>query len=396
MSRLYKGITTSLDSIMHLNSVFLKDVRSNKINLIIGSYRTPAGKPYVFKCVEKALEIINSKAKNLEYLTITGDQEYLDASKRLYFSKDSQFDNVQSLSGTGALSLAANLIKKTLIPQTIYLPNPTWENHGKVFASAGLNIGSYDYIDEYGNFSLHNLERSIKTSIPHNNIILLHACAHNPTGYDLSLNEWMDIVDICVTKNLFIVVDMAYLGFASGNLKKDLTLLKLLDNINSYPSLVCTSYAKNFGLYSKRVGNLFFRGENSEETINMKDTLRQIIRTSYSSPPSDGSNIVKTILLNEELTHLWKSELNDINKHYMHIRRELRRALENGINKDFSSITKQTGMFWFGQKEISTELVHRMRDNHGIYFLDNARISLAGLNDHNIPMFVESLQKSMK
>jgi aspartate/tyrosine/aromatic aminotransferase len=390
MSRLYKGLKPSLDSIMYLNSVFLKDPNPKKLNLIIGSYRTPAGKPYVFKSVEKALEIINGKPKNMEYIPITGDQEYLDASKKLYLEKESKFDNVQSLSGTGALRLAGDLIAKTLIPNTIYLPNPTWENHGKVFSSAGLSIGSYDYINKHGDFSFFDLENSIKTSIPSNNIILLHACAHNPTGYDLKSDEWARIVEICMEKNLFIVIDMAYLGFASGDLEKDLTLLKILDKVD-YPALVCTSYAKNFGLYSKRVGNLFFRGECSGDTINMKDTLRQIIRTSYSSPPADGSNIVKTILTNTELVNLWKSELKDINTHYTLIREALRSELENTLNKDFSNITKQTGMFYFGQKEISTNVVHKMREN-GIYFLDNARISLAGLNSDNIPQFAKKFR----
>lgn len=389
MSRLYKSIKPSLDSIMHLNSIFLKNPNPQKLNLIIGSYRTPEGKPYVFKSVEKALEIINGKPKNMEYNPITGDQEYLDASKQLYFEKESKFDNVQSLSGTGALRLAGDLIAKTLVPNTIYLPNPTWENHGKVFSSAGLNIGSYDYINKRGDFNFFDLEKSIVTCIPSNNIILLHACAHNPTGYDLSSDEWTRIVELCMKKNLFIVVDMAYLGFASGDLDKDLTLLKILDRIN-YPALVCTSYAKNFGLYSKRVGNLFFRGDGDDETINMKDTLRQIIRTSYSSPPADGSNIVKTILRNTELTNLWKSELKDINTHYTGIRETIRKELEDKLNTDFSNITKQTGMFYFGQKEISTDVVHKMREN-GIYFLDNARISLAGLNKDNIPKFVKEL-----
>ncbi len=334
----------------------------------------------------------------MEYLPIIGDQNFLDLSKKLYIGEkhdktcnDTEFDNVQTLSGTGALELAGKLIAKTFLSRhDIYVPNPTWENHLNIFQSCRLNVHSYNYLTNNHKLNIDYLAHNIE-SIPVNSVILLHACAHNPTGYDLNYEEWREIIRICMSRNLFIIVDCAYLGFASGDLHKDRTLLKILDTID-YPSMICTSYAKNFGIYSKRAGNLFFKGDNKQITLNMKDTLKQIIRTSYSSPPSDGSNIVKTILEDNQLKKIWTDELSDINMHYSNIRKLLKQQLETKLNRNFDSITNQVGMFYYSKAELSSQEIQHMRDNH-IYFLDNGRISLAGLTDDNILKFVDTLSK---
>lgn len=390
MSGIYRSVKPSLDQIMALNSIFLKDVNPNKMNLIIGSYRTRLGKPYVFKSVETAINILSKKEKNFEYLPITGDQEYLEKSKELYFGKKTDFDNVQSLSGTGALKLAGDLIGQTFNSKTIYVPNPTWENHHNIFKNCGLTVKTYNYLNKIGKFNVDYIYDNIR-KIENGNIVLFHACAHNPTGYDISYDSWKEIMELCFAKNLFPLIDMAYLGFASGNLNKDLTVLKILNAMDNYPSAVCTSYSKNFGLYCARAGNLFFRGENPTMTINMKDTLRQIIRTNYSNPPSYGSDIIKTVLGSNEITKVWMHELVEINEHYVSIRNKLRKELETKLNRDFSAITKQTGMFYYGFSEFSTDEILHMRKN-GVYFLDTGRISLAGLNDENIERFVKLMQ----
>lgn len=185
---------------------------------------------------------------------------------------------------------------------------------------------------------------------------------------------------------------MAYLGFASGNLQTDLTLLNILNSID-YPSIICTSYAKNFGLYSKRIGNLFFKGEVNAKTDNMMDVIRPIIRTNYSSPPSDGSDIIKTILSSEDLKSDWERELRTITNRYSSIRKQLRTLMETKANRDFSAITSQQGMFYYGAAEISEKQALFMR-GHDVYFLDNGRISLAGLNDSNIHRFTDLLSDS--
>jgi aspartate/tyrosine/aromatic aminotransferase len=376
---------------MHLNGEFLKNPSKRKLNLVLGAYRTENGLPYIFDSVSKAIKLLEPK-KNFEYLPITGDQEYNERSKALYFgSNDTQYGGVQSLSGTGALRLAGDLISQTTDEKTIYVSNPTWGNHSAIFSSAGLNVRYYPYLSKNHKFCFDNLLASV-SQIPRNSCILLHACAHNPTGYDLAYWQWNELVKMCILKNLQIVVDMAYLGFASGDLQKDLALLNILKSTD-YPSIVCTSYAKNFGLYSKRVGNLFYKGNTTAETENMTDALRLIIRTNYSSPPSDGSDIVKTILGSDELRTIWENELRDIAKRYSTIRTQLRTLMETKANRDFSAITSQTGMFYYGAAEISEGQALFMR-SHDIYFLDNGRISLAGLNDTNIERFTDLLSDS--
>jgi aspartate/tyrosine/aromatic aminotransferase len=391
MSRLYRSLKRSIDPIMRLNGEFSRDPSKHKINLVLGAYRTEDGTPYTFKSVAQATRLLAERG-NFEYLPITGDPEYNKLSKALFFgSNETRYGAVQSLSGTGALRLAGDLISQTTDEKTIYVSNPTWGNHPAIFSSAGLNVRYYRYLTESRKFCFDNLLGAV-SQIPRNSCILLHACAHNPTGYDLTYWQWNELVKQCITNNLLIVVDTAYLGFASGDLKTDLALLDIL-KATDYPSIVCISYAKNFGLYSKRVGNIFYKGETAAETENMTDVLRFIIRTNYSSPPSDGSDIVKTILGSECLRTIWNTELRDIADRYSAIRTKLRALMETKANRDFSAITTQRGMFYYGAAEISERQALFMRDHH-VYFLDDGRISLAGLNDANIERFTDLLSHS--
>ncbi len=376
-----------LDKIMELNQIFKADTNKKKINLIIGAYRDKSGNPYIFNSVSSAKRIIGKKLYDYEYLPIEGDHEYLKLSKSLYFGDKTHYKNVQTLSGTGSLKLAADFLGQTYNQDynTIYLPNPTWGNHTNIFTSSGLPVSNYQYLDTNRNFDIDLVLNSI-SKIPDNNIILLHACAHNPSGFDPSQMEWERIINLCKTKNLFIVIDIAYLGFASGIIKMDSILLDII-NQSHYPSLICCSYAKNFGLYSERVGNLFFCGDNEAQSEAINDTIKSIIRRSYSNPPANGSRLIKTILENEVLTNVWKNELFNITEHYREIRKNLKDNLENKLNKDFSDITKQTGMFYYSKLNKNDVLAMREK---GIYFPDDGRISLAGINNENINYITDS------
>lgn len=394
-TRLLKQVPEKLDSVMALQKTFTAQNKSGALmNLIIGAYRDRSGKPYVFESVKEAKRILQSTVQTHEYEQITGNLKFLEKSRILYgLNTQDGFDNVQSLSGTGALKLAADFLKQTFVGHNIgtkpviYVPNPTWDNHHNIFETSGLHVDTYNYLTN-DRFDADTIIENINR-IPDDSIIVLHACAHNPTGYDLDEYQYAKIVKICQSKNLFPLVDMAYLGFASGTFYKDLALVRKL-NDSKLPCLIATSYAKNFGLYSARCGNLFFRGYSPEENENMKSILRYIIRTSYSSPPAEGSNIITTILSDPKLNKMWEHELTSIVDHYKYIRRNLRDKLENEINKDFSSITEQVGMFWYSGGKITLKENMLMRSK-GIYFLDNGRISLAGLNDINIDQFTKVL-----
>lgn len=384
-----------LDQIMYLTSRFVKDTSPKKINGVIGSYRNSNGSPYLFESVAGAMNILNSKKKPFEYLPITGDSEYLDLSKKLYFGSDTNFDNVQTLSGTGALSLAGSLLVDAMPDKKLYLPDPTWANHHNIFSYAGVKeIDKYSYILPHSRkFDIEYMMESIK-SLDNNNAILLHACAHNPTGYDLTPDQWTEIYQLCRAKNLLPVLDCAYLGFASGNLDADGIACTKLNEFGDILALVCTSYSKNFGLYSKRVGNLFFRGETKLVNDAIKSRLGQMIRSTYSNPPSSGSDIIKTILSEPYIYETWKEELVKINEHYRYIRSSLRKELEDKLNEDYSSITDQCGMFYYGEGEITPKQAQYLRDKKSIYILDNGRTSIAGLNEGNMSYFVESLCES--
>lgn len=383
LPKLYKLYKPSLDGIMRVNQLFNECPNKNKINLVIGAYRTPAGSPYIFQSVEKAKK--NILLNNHEYLPMTGDNTFVELSKKLYFRGESNFSGVQSLSGTGSLYLVAQTLKKIVDDnKIIFLPNPTWENHFNIFHTSGLALSTYNHLLPDKKWDWEYLYDNVK-KLPDSNIVLFHGCAHNPSGYDPCHVQWIDLINLCVKKNMLIIIDMAYLGFASGNIEEDSGILRIINNQN-YPVFVCTSYAKNFGLYSERVGNLFFRGYDDKDTSELNDILRTIIRQIYSSPPSNGSSIIKTILSNEELKKIWLDELENISEHYKSIRKELKSKLENKLGTDFSDVTIQKGMFYYSNLSISQ--VEYLR-NQSIFLPDNGRISLAGLNKSNIDKFVD-------
>ena len=390
MSKLYTLYKPSLDSIMKVNQLYHKSTNKNKINLVIGAYRNKLGNPYVFQsvCVAKKYLSLN----NYEYLPITGDGEYIELSKKLYFGNKTNLQGVQTLSGTGSLYLVAQLLKEIVDKgKTIYVPNPTWENHFGIFHTSGLSLSTYNHILSNREWNFGYLYDEVKR-LPDSNIILFHGCAHNPTGYDPCYYQWIELIQLCVKKNMLIIIDMAYLGFGTGDIDEDSGILRIINN-QDYPVLVCSSYAKNFGLYSERVGNLFFRGYDNKETGEINDILRTIIRKIYSNPPANGSHIIKKILSNDELYKMWLTELEDIAIHYKSIRYNLKSELENKLDRDFSNITKQKGMFWFSN--LKTEQVEylRMKD---IFLPDNGRISLAGLSDKNMNKFIEEYTNAIK
>ena len=373
-----------VDKILGLNTVFKKDNNVNKINLIIGAYRTREGLPYKFNSVIAAEEKVFNM--NHEYLPMEGDIEFLSLAKKIYFNNNSsQYDSVQTLSGTGSLKLAGEFLGLYHCNKNIHIPNPTWSNHENIFKNCGLNVKEYMYLDKKRSFNFEQIIDSIK-QIPNNEIILLHACAHNPSGYDFDKLQWKEIISTCIKQNLFILIDFAYLGFASGNPDKDNYITSYLGQYFTYPSIICCSFAKNFGLYSSRVGTLFFCGKNNEETELIKENCKSIIRRTYSNPPSHGSNLIKTILSDVNLTDMWKSELLLINEHYNENRLLLQNKLETKLNQDFSDITKQKGMFYYSK--LSTEQVLKMKEK-GIYFPDDGRISIGGINVNNIDYIVD-------
>ena len=368
-----------LDKIMQINQRFKLDPSKQKINLAVGTYKQH-GHPYVFQCVDIAKQQI--LCQNHEYRPIDGDPLFLDKTKQLYFGRHSNYDAVQTLSGTGALKLCADILSTCNRTNLIYVPSPTWGNHYPIFSHSQLNVKEYGYLQQDKSFDFRYIYKEIR-NIPDGVPILFHGCAHNPTGYDLTRLQWEAIFHLCQAKALIIIIDMAYLGFASGNVDKDRMVLDSLQDY-PYPNFICTSFAKNFGLYGERVGNLFFR---CSQMVEMKQHIIAIIRRTYSNPPCNGAKIITAILSSDVLTDMWKRELVDIHTHLTDIRCNLRRKLEAALHTDFDDITQQKGMFYYSK--LTPKQIDIFYKNH-IYFPDDGRISIGELNTKNMDRFVDT------
>lgn len=372
-----------MDQVMEANLLMEQDSNPNKINCVFGAYMDETGKLYKSHVVNIVEQNMENATINHAYLPSGGDPMFIDLSTKLYFGQ-THYKAVQTIGGTGALNLANSFLNIISDKKTLWVSNPTWENHNYIFSN--FNIKQYDYLNDSHQFDFSLMYLSI-LNMQNHDIILLQGCAHNPTGYDLTLSQMRDIIDLCQQKHLYIVVDLAYAGFASGNFEHDCLILKIL-NQSMYPSLICTSYSKNFGLYSDRVGLLFVSGNSEESTNAGHSILKGIIRRTYSSPPSNGSKIISTILSNENYRELWSNELVEINNRYSKLRSELKLKLEELLNEDFSDLETQRGMFWYAKSHLSDLEIKCLIENH-IHIVKNGRISISSLNDMNIDKFIQ-------
>jgi len=351
------------------------------MNLGVGAYRTEEEKPYVFeivKQVEKEIfdDLMSGKV-NKEYLPIDGDSLFNSCSKKLIFGENCKNSEniitVQAISGTGALRVGGEFLKK-FIPSTIHVPKPTWGPHHQVFQFAGLKVVEYPYYNPKDkNFDAQNMFSHLN-SLPENSIIVLHAAAHNPTGVDPSQEQWNEIMKIMKSRKLIPFFDTAYQGFATGCLERDSYAIRLF-NENGFQMLVSQSYAKNLGLYGERIGALHVVCHNKKTAERVLSQLKLVIRPMYSSPPQHGSQIVARILSKPEYYKKWTEELAAVSKRIIEVRHLLRGELESlGTPGTWNHITDQIGMFSFtGLNEKTCET---LINKYHVYMLKNGRISL--------------------
>ncbi|KAK4337098.1 hypothetical protein RND71_043848 [Anisodus tanguticus] len=298
--------------IFELAKKFKEDNFSQKIDLGIGAYRTNEAKPWVLPAVRKAEKLItNNDTLNHEYLQILGDEEFSSMATKMLLGensialKEKRVLSSQTLSGTGALRLIADFMKKCCNFDSVYISEPTWPNHHLLFKHANYsNIKTYRYWKaDTRSLDINGMLEDLNNA-PKNSLVVLHACAHNPTGVDPTEDQWKKIADLIEQKQLMPLFDCAYQGFASGDLDKDAASIRYFVS-KGLEVIAAQSFAKNFGLYNERVGNLVFVVKNSENIVNMKSQLSIIVRANYSNPPAFGSRIVKTILSNPDLNSEW-------------------------------------------------------------------------------------------
>ncbi|CAH9102904.1 unnamed protein product [Cuscuta epithymum] len=388
------------DPILGVTVAYNNDPSPVKLNLGVGAYRTEEGKPLVLNVVRRAEEmLVNDRSRVKEYLPITGLPDFNKLSAKLIFGADSnailenRVTTVQCLSGTGSLRVGAEFLAKHYDQHSICIPLPTWGNHPKVFTLAGLSVKTYRYYDpQTRGLDFQGMLDDLSAA-PKGAIVLLHACAHNPTGVDPTAGQWESIRQLIRSKGLLPFFDSAYQGFASGSLDTDAQAVRLFV-ADGGECLVAQSYAKNMGLYGERVGALSIVCTNGDVASRVESQLKLVIRPMYSNPPIHGVSIVATILKDRQLFEEWTRELKAMADRIISMRQQLFAALQaKGTPGDWSHIIKQIGMFTF--TGLNADQVAFMTKEFHIYMTSDGRISMAGLSSQKVPHLADAIHAAV-
>jgi len=377
--------------------MFKADQSKEKILLGTGAYRDDEGKPFVLECVREAEQIMFKEQRNMEYLPTQGDDVFIKKSLELAYGSGVDYGvvaGVQTLSGTGACRLFAEFVARFKKGAVCYIPDPTWSNHLNIFRDAGVEYKMYRYYKEdTRGLDFEGLKEDLSNA-PKGSVVLLHACAHNPTGVDPTEEQWVVLSKLFKEKDLFPFLDSAYQGFASGDCDKDAFALRTFHK-DGHPMALAQSFAKNMGLYGQRVGTLSVVCANAREKTVVESQLKVIARAMYSSPPLQGANIVAEVLGNEKLNKLWLKEVKMMADRIIDMRVKLREALEkSGSSMKWQHVTDQIGMFCYSG--LSAEQVDALKDEHHIYMTRNGRISMAGVTSKNVERIANAMHAVSK
>jgi len=389
------------DPILGVTEAFKKDTNPKKINLGVGAYRDDSGKPFILPCVKDAEKKLAATQLDHEYLPIGGNAKFCQAAAELAFGSDSHIIKdktnvtVQGLSGTGSLTLGAAFLRDHF-PGTkdLYLPSPTWGNHIPLFRKKGFNIKNYRYYDpKTCGFDVKGCLDDIN-QIPERSIIVLHACAHNPSGVDPKPNEWELISDAVKKRNLFPFFDMAYQGFASGDIDRDAGALRLFIE-QGHQVALAQSFAKNMGLYGQRVGAFSLTARDADEAAKLISQLKIVIRPMYSNPPLHGARIAEIVLTDNNLYNQWLKDVKLMADRIISMRHALRSGLtREGSKRDWSHVTDTIGMFCY--TGMTPEQVSRLWSDFSVYLTKDGRISIAGITSKNVDYLAHAIHQVTK
>jgi aromatic-amino-acid transaminase len=390
------------DPILGLNEQYAADTNPKKVNLGVGVYFDESGKLPLLECVQVAEKAMMATPTARGYLPIDGIAAYDAGVKNLVFGADSEVvksgrvATVQAIGGTGGLKIGADFLKKISPNAAVLISDPSWENHRALFTNAGFQVDTYPYFDQSANGGLGgiNFEGMLAklNASPEGTIVLLHACCHNPTGYDLTPAQWDQVIATIKQRNLTAFLVMAYQGFGYGIAEDGAVIGKFVAaGLNIF---VSTSFSKSFSLYGERVGALSVVGGSKEEADRVLSQLKIAIRTNYSNPPTHGGAIVAAVLSNPELRALWEKELGAMRVRIKAMRQKLVDGLKAaGVTKDMSFITTQIGMFSYSG--LSKDQMIRLRKEFGVYGTDTGRMCVAALNSKNIEHVCQAIAKVM-
>ncbi|BCO26857.1 tyrosine aminotransferase [Rhodoferax lithotrophicus] len=384
------------DPILGLNEQFNADTNPAKVNLGVGVYFDDNGKLPLLQCVLAAEKAMLDAPKPHGYLPIDGIAAYDTAVKSLVFGTDSEpvtsgrVATVQALGGTGGLKVGADFLKKLNPAAKVLISDPSWENHRALFTNAGFKVESYRYYDETTrNLNFDGMLADLNAAEA-GTVVVLHACCHNPTGYDISPAQWDQVIAAVKARGLVPFLDMAYQGFGYGLAEDGAVVGKFV--AAGLMFFVATSFSKSFSLYGERVGALSVLCTDKEEAGRVLSQLKIVIRTNYSNPPTFGGAVVATVLNTPELRALWEKELGDMRVRIKAMRQKLVDGLKAaGITQDMSFITTQIGMFSYSG--LSKDQMVRLRNEFGVYGTDTGRMCVAALNSKNIDYVCASIAK---
>lgn len=380
--------TAPSDPILGLNDQFKADTNPSKVNLGVGVYFDAAGKLPLLQCVQAAEKIGVETASARGYQPIDGSSAYKHCVQQLVFGAnsaavaDARVASIQTLGGTGGLKVCADFLKNNLQATHVLVSNPSWENHRTLFTRAGFQVANYRYYDpqQAQGIDFEGFLADLQAA-PAKTVVVLHACCHNPTGYDITPEQWQQVIDVVQARGLIALLDMAYQGFANGIEQDGAVIKQCIDAGLRF--FVANSFSKNFGLYGERVGALHAVCQDADEAKRVLSQLKITVRTNYSNPPTHGGAIVTTVLNNAELRQQWEQELTAMRERIKTMRQALVEGLVNaGVQQDMSFITRQIGMFSYSG--LSKAQMQRLRDEFSMYGTDTGRMCVAALNHGNI------------
>lgn len=382
------------DPILGVTEAFNADKNPAKVNLGVGVYSDDQGKVPLLECVKKAEAIMQEKLAPRTYLPIDGLAAYDKAVQELVFGADSavilekRAITAQAIGGTGALKLGADLLKRITPNAQVWISDPSWENHRALFESAGFQVNNYTYYDATTRgVDFQGMLASLN-SMPSGSIVVLHACCHNPTGADLSADQWTQVIQIVRARQLVPFLDMAYQGFGDGVDADGQVVRRFADTAGAL--FVSNSFSKSFSLYGERVGALSIAAANADEASRILSQLKRVIRTNYSNPPVHGGQVVATVLSTPELRKLWDEELAAMRVRIRNTRNDFVAKLKaKAPTHNFDFVAQQRGMFSYSG--LSKTQVETLRHEHSIYAVDTGRICVAAINSNNIDRIVDAI-----
>ncbi|NDH51876.1 MAG: aspartate/tyrosine/aromatic aminotransferase [Betaproteobacteria bacterium] len=384
------------DPILGINEQFAADTRPRKVNLGVGVYCDDQGKLPLLQCVMAAEKAMSEAPKPRGYLPIDGIAAYDAAVKALVFGDDSEpvrsgrVATVQAIGGTGGLKVGADFLKKLNPDAAVMISDPSWENHRALFAGAGFTVQSHPYYDAARRDVNFDGMIGALNAAAAGTVVVLHACCHNPTGYDITPAQWDQVVAACKGRALVPFLDMAYQGFGSGIREDGAAVQKFVDAGLCF--LVSTSFSKSFSLYGERVGALSVLCQNKDEASRVLSQLKIAIRTNYSTPPTHGGAVVAAVMANPQWRAMWEKELGEMRLRIKTMRQKLVDGLKAaGVQQDMGFITRQIGMFSYSG--LSQQQMVRLREEFGIYGTDSGRMCVAALNSQNIDYVCASIAK---